>query len=183
MKKYGMLLLPFLATGWSCSQQQPWLTRVVDERVVVQVPAELQELAPENLGMPPTARQIMWGAEDAEGMYLVLRQTPGHINNRERYYEGLVKGVLRSAHGELLARSTFPTRGGNGIELMFKARDPNSGKSVVQYSRSVLVDSCTYSFSFVSRNEQDSTGASGMDSRRRFFESITVTPRMESVVE
>jgi hypothetical protein len=176
MKKYSILLLPFLTASWSCSEQQPWLTRVVDKRVVVQVPAELQELAPENLGMRPKPGQAIWGAEDTEGMYLVFRQTPGHITNRERYYEGLIIGILRSAHGELLERSTFPTKGGKGIELMFKARDPNSGKSTVKYSRSVLVDSCTYSFSFVSRNEEDSTGTSGMNSRRRFFESITVAP-------
>lgn len=183
MKKHGLLLILFLASGWSCSGQQPWRTRAVDKRVRVQVPGELQELAPGALGLSPAAGQRVWGAEDAAGMYLVIRQTPGPITNRERYYEGLIRGVLGRAHGELLARSTFPTQGGNGIEIVFKARDPNTGKSFVQYSRSVLVEHCTYSLSFVSRDEHDSTGRSGAEKRRKFFDSIAVTPRAEPAGE
>ena len=183
MKKHGLLLILCLASGWSCSGQQPWRARAVDKQVRVQVPGELQELAPGALGLSPAAGQRVWRAEDAAGMYLVIRQTPGPITNRGRYYEGLVRGVLGRTHGELLARSTFPTRGGNGIEIVFKAHDPNSGKCFVQYSRSVLVEHCIYNFSFISRDENDSTGRSGAEKRRKFFDSIAVTPRAESAVE
>ena len=164
---------------WSCSHKSPWLTVAVDDRVMVQVPSKLQQLEPSALGMSNTPGRIILGAEDADGMYLVTLKTVGVITNRDRYYDGLVIGILKGTHGTLLSRASFPTRDGKGMEIRFKAHEPNTGKGFIQYSRSIVVGDVDYSFSFISKDSQDTTGVSGSPKRKKFFESIAVNSATE----
>lgn len=171
-------LMPLLLAGCCCSchNEPRWLTVAVDNRVVVQVPGELKEIEASSLGMANAAGRTLLGAEDTDGIYLITRKNIGVITDRERYYDGLVIGILKGAHGRLLSRSSFPTLAGKGIEVQFEANDPASGESFVQFCRNLLVNDVDYNFSIISKSASSTTDGSESKKRKRFFESIAVNP-------
>jgi hypothetical protein len=114
-------------------------------------------------------------------MVLRLPTGSGIISQRDTagrrdYYAGVVQSVLHDEQGQPITRSYFSTPAGAGLELKYKGRHQVTGKQVIKYIRSLVVDSVGYSLNFIPTDQQDSLGIAGNEQRRRFFNSITVKP-------
>jgi hypothetical protein len=87
-----------------------------------------------------------------------------------------MNAVLHDEQGQPIIHSCFSTPAGAGLEFKYKGRHQATGKQVVKYIRSLVVDSVGYSLNFVTANQQDILGVAGSEQRRRFFNSIAVNP-------
>lgn len=173
-----LLLLPVLAFV-----ADTWQPFAIDQHVAVQLPAQpteadLAKLAPgQNLH-----HMRMWMARAPEGVCQVMR-IPGTATisqadtaGRRAFYAGTLTSLMRNEKGQLLSVTPFPTPAGAGIEFKYKGVHRGTGKRVIKYGRSLLIDSVTYALNFLPIDNQDSTGMAGNEQRRRFFNSITVSP-------
>ena len=179
--EYALYLLacwPLAAFAWF-----DWTPFAVDQRVHMQLPAAPAEV---DLATVPGASAAerhntrLWTARDAEGVYQVARFAHMAVRpdtaGRRAYYRDVVDGALQREHGELLARGSFPTAAGDGLEFKYRARRRGTGTRVVKYSRSLVIGTTGYAFTFLPFDTQDSLGLAGNAARRRFFESITAQP-------
>ena len=127
-------------------------------------------------------RTRLWKLYAPEGLYQVIRLSSKDIiakhdtAARSSYYAGVLSSVLRNEQGRLLARTPFPTAGGEGVEFKYNAMHRGTGKRVIKYLRYLVVDSVSYSLNFIPADRQDSLGLAGNEQRRRFFDSIAVKP-------
>jgi hypothetical protein len=173
------LLLPLVSAAFA-----DWLPFAIDKQVAVQLPSQPTEVDLAKL-MPSNNMQHtrMWALRAPEGIYMVLRLPTGSgiISQRDTagrrdYYAGVVQSVLHDEQGQPITRSYFSTPAGAGLELKYKGRHQVTGKQVIKYIRSLVVDSVGYSLNFIPTDQQDSLGIAGNEQRRRFFNSITVKP-------
>lgn len=160
-----------------------WVPFPVDERVTVQLPAQPTEMDLSKMLSPEQLKSNhIYVVKDEYGIYQVIKSATGLsaektvlAATRQDYYNGVIEGLLNREQGTLIAQSTFPTAGGEGLEIKYKSLHKGTGKRVIKYTRSLLSGTTAYSFNFVPTNQQDTTGMSGNQQRRRFFESIVVT--------
>jgi hypothetical protein len=178
MKKvYLLALLPLLAFTLV-----DWQSFAIDKRLIVQLPTppaevNLTKVAPAQAA----AHARMWALRAAEAVYLVVRLPTGLIGksdttSRRSYYAGVLSAVLQDERGQLISQTSFPTAGGAGMEIKYKAMSQVTGKKAIKYMRFLLVDSIGYSLLFQPTDKQDSLGLASAEQRRRFFNSITVKP-------
>jgi hypothetical protein len=173
-----LLLLPLLA-----STADTWQPFTVDKQVSVQLPAQPIEIALAKLAPGKNLQHTrMWTLRVAEGIYQVLRLPNTHsiprtdTAGRRAFYAGLLTSVMRNESGQLLAVTSFPTTGGASMEYQYKGLHKGTGKRVIKYGRTLLVDSINYTLNFIPADSLDSLGLAGAEQRRRFFNSITVKP-------
>ncbi|OON66919.1 hypothetical protein [Hymenobacter sp. CRA2] len=172
-----VLCLPLLAFAIPGAS---WATFDVDSRLSVELPAGVREVDVTKVNMPlPNTRLFM--AQDTVGLYQVIRIDMSEEQGtalqgeaaRQRYYDGVVNGAVNGQQeAVLLARTSFPTAAGEGIELKMRARHKGTGKLVVKYSRSLLLNHTGYAFLFIPLDKSDTAGISGRAERERFFTSI-----------
>lgn len=171
-----------LALPLASFTQDAWVTAPVDEQVSVQVPEGLQEVDLSKQGVTLTNTRVLV-ANDAYAMYQIIQvsMTPEQfasvqgVEDRRKYYDGVVRGMLRSqTDGELLERTYFPTAGGEGMEVKFRARHQATNKLTVKYSRSLLVGTKGYAFNIIARDLTDTAGTTTTEQRQRFFSSLIV---------
>jgi len=161
-----------------------WLPFAVDIHVAVQLPSKPTEIDLAKL-MPAAARQHtrLWVLRAPEGVYMIMRLRAGNERisqhdtaGRRNYYAGVMQAVLHDEQGQLITRSYFATPVGTGLEFKYKERHQSTGKQIVKYIRSLVVDSVGYSLNFIPTDAQDSLGIAGNDQRRRCFNSLVATP-------
>jgi len=177
-KRYALALLPLAA--FSLLDWQPF---AIDQHVAVQLPAPPTELDVAKLAPTLAAEHTrLWTLRAPEGAYLVTR-LPGagaigklDTAKRNAYYAGMISSILRNEKGQLLSRTPFPTAGGAGLELKYKGVHQLTGKRIIKYVRTLVLDSIGYSLIFIPTDRLDSLGLAGNEQRRRFFNSITVKP-------
>lgn len=179
--KYAYCLfvfLPLAAFAWN-----DWVPFAVDQHVRVQVPAAPTEVDLTKVAdASATERQKvrLWTARDAEGVYQIARfanmDVPPDTAGRRAYYLYVIRGVLQREQGQLLARTTFPTAAGDGVEIKYRGLRRSTSTRRVKYSRSLVIGTVGYAFTFVPSDQQDSLGLAGNAPRRRFFDSITAQP-------
>jgi len=178
MKKvYLLALLPLVAFTLV-----DWQSFAIDKRLLVQLPTppaevNLTKVAPAQAA----AHARMWALRAPKAIYLVVRLPTGLISKsytarRSSYYAGVLSAVLQDERGQLVSRTSFPTAGGTGVEIKYRALSQFTGKRAIKYMRFLLVDSIGYSLLFQPTDKQDSLGLAGAEQRRRFFNSITVKP-------
>jgi len=179
--KYAHCLLAFLPLV--AFALNDWVPFAVDQRVRVQVPAtpaevDLAKVAGASASERHNTR--LWTARDADGVYQIARFAHMAVRpdtaGRRSYYRDVVDGALQREQGELLARGSFPTVAGDGLEFKYRGRRRSTGTRVVKYSRSLVIGTTGYAFTFIPFDTQDSLGLAGDASRRRFFESIAAQP-------
>ena len=124
----------------------------------------------------------VYTVKDDQGIYQVIKsatamnaESIASDATRQLYYDGVISGLLARENGTLLARATFASAGGEGLEIKYESIHKGTGKQAVKYMRSLLVGATGYSFNFIPGDKQDSTGTSGNEQRRKFFNSILVT--------
>jgi hypothetical protein len=175
----ALLLAPLISFAFT-----DWLPFAVDKHVTVQLPRQPTEIDLAKL-MPATSMQHgrLWALRAPEGIYMVMRLPTGSgiINkldtaSRRDYYAGIMNAVLHDEQGKAIARSYYATPAGAGLEFKYKGRHQVTGKQVVKYIRSLVVDSVGYSLNFIPTDQQDSLGIAGNEQRRHFFNSIAVKP-------
>ena len=178
MKKvYLLALLPLLAFTLL-----DWQSFAVDKRLIVQLPAPPSEVNLAKVAPAQAAAHArMWALRAPEAIYLVMRLPTGFINkgdtaSRSAYYAGVLSAVLQDERGQLVSRTSFPTAGGAGVEIKYKALSQFTGRRAIKYMRVLLADSIGYTLLFQPTDKQDSLGLGGAEQRRRFFSSITVKP-------
>lgn len=174
-----LLLVPFVSAAFA-----EWLPFPVDNHVSVQLPSHPTEIDLRKL-MPAAAMQHarLWALRAPEGVYMVMRLRIGigsitqrDTAGRRDYYAGVMQAVLHDEQGQPISRSYFSTPAGAGLELKYKGRHQATGKQVLKYIRSLVVDSVGYSLNFIPTDQQDSLGLAGNEQRRRFFNSLVATP-------
>jgi hypothetical protein len=177
-KRYFLALLPLVAFSLS-----DWQVFSIDNHVTVQVPTQPEEMDLAKVGLADKkAMMSIFNARDAEAFYQIIKVTdlgiesgPTEVTERQKFYTGVVKGLLNQQGGALLERTAFKTAAGEGIEIKYKAFDKRLGKQAIRYCRSLLAGKTSYSFNFITL-DSDTTGTSGAEQRRRYFNSITVKP-------
>ncbi|MDO7884285.1 hypothetical protein [Hymenobacter cheonanensis] len=183
MKKAYMLALLFLA---SCALSD-WQTFAVDKHVTVQLPEQPKLVDVSGMPFPSSAtRQIatspsvrVFSAKGNSCVYGIivnsnaLPAVPRQPFERDLFYTNGIQNVLEREHNALLARSTFFTRAGKGVEVTFSNKSSSTNQVFIQHLRTVLVGRASYTFSFLAR---DDNAASATEQRHRFFNSITVKP-------
>ena len=183
MKQAYKLLLPLLGLPLIAATLADWVTFNIDKQVSVQTPAQPEELDLAKLGLAVKLEGTkIYNAKDVIGFYQTIRVNdsgtesgPKEVGARKAFYEGVITGLLNQQNGVLLERSSFPTAGGEGIEIKYRSLDKRTGKQAIKYTRSLLVGKTSYSLNFLSL-DGDTTGTSGTEQRQRFFNSITVKP-------
>jgi hypothetical protein len=178
---HSLLLGCLLLTAFTLAD---WIPFSVHERVTVQLPTQPTERDMSYMMSPEQRKHNhVYMARDAHGVYQVVQsatglsaEKTGLAATRQDFYTRITNGLLRHEQGVLLAQSTFPTAGGEGLETKYKAVDQATGKRAIRYTRNLLIGTTAYSFSFTPLDQKDTTGTSGNEQRRRFFESIVVTP-------
>ncbi|MBX0289620.1 hypothetical protein K3G63_04175 [Hymenobacter sp. HSC-4F20] len=172
-----LLLTSFIGSGWA-----PF---AVDEQLQVLLPHPAQEMDMAKLtgrSLPNT--RVLW-TTDSLALYQIIqvKLTPEQMatvmgeENRQKYYNGVLKGLLNAqTDGVLLERTWFSTAAGPGMEVKVRARHQSTGKLVVKYSRSLLANGVGYAFNFIPKDLTDTAGVSGAEQRRRFFSSIQLIP-------
>lgn len=173
-----LITLPLLAFT-----QDSWVTQSFGDQLQVLLPGAAKEMGLAKLQGNWTNTR-MWMAGDAHALYQIMRmQLPPQAGlpktedaeSRRKFYDDVINGLLGTqVDATLLQRSTFPTAGGEGFEIKFRARHEYTHKLVVKYSRGLLVGNAGYSFNFSPRDLTDTVGTSAVEQRRRFFSSITV---------
>ncbi|WP_375435031.1 hypothetical protein [uncultured Hymenobacter sp.] len=170
--------LPLVA--FTCAD---WTTFSIDDQFAVQMPSQPKEtdLGKASTKIPQTIK--VFSAQDAAGTYMLMRlaATDPQANmqsesSRTAFYDGLINGLLRGQNGVLLSRTTFSTAGGEGVDVKYRGLDKGTGKMGIKYSRTLVLGAVAYSLSFYSQDRQDTTGISGSESRKKFFESIVAKP-------
>lgn len=160
-----------------------WATFSVDEQLTVQLPAQptVTDMSKASTAIPQTVK--MFSAQDGAGTYMILRlaatapqSTMQSESSRTAFYDGLINGLVRGQKGVVLSRTSFATAGGEGVDVKYRGLDKGTGKMGIKYSRNLVLGAVAYSLSFYSQDRQDTTGVSGSESRKKFFESLTVKP-------
>ncbi len=178
MKLIYLLALPLLA--FTADAWQPF---AVDRLVTVQLPSQPTEL--DMAKMAPGRNMLgtrAWVLQAPEGFYQVIRAAVGtnitrsDTTGRRFFYKGIAYSLVHNRHGELLSSTPFPTAGGAGMEFKYRGVHQGTGKRVISYTRSLVLDSITYTLNFLSTDKADSLGLAGAEQRRRFFNSIAVKP-------
>lgn len=191
-KPYYLLLLLVGSFSLAAFTLADWVSFALDERVSVQLPAQPTELALSKTLSPEQSKTVspeqvknnhVYVTKDAYGAYQVVQsatslsaEKTALAATRANFYQRILQGVLKHEHGTLIAQSTFPTAGGEGLEITYRYLRKGTGKPVITVARHLLVGTISYGFYFVPLDQQDSTGTSGHQQRRRFFESIAVKP-------
>jgi hypothetical protein len=175
----ALLLVPFVSAAFA-----EWVPFTVDKHVAVQLPSQPTEIDLAKL-MPSAAMQHarLWALRAPEGVYMLMRLRTGSASISQRdtagrrdYYAGVIQAVLQDEHGQPLTRSYFATPAGAGAEFQYKGRHQVTGKQVIKYIRTLVIDSVGYSLNFIPTDQQDSLGLAGNAQRRRFFNSLLVKP-------
>jgi hypothetical protein len=184
MKSVTLLLFPLLAFA-----TDTWRPFVVDKMLTVQLPAAATEVNLSKLLPLDQTQRIpvytrMWVVRTKEGMCGIMRiPNPDKLRinkndtaQRRAFYERVERSALIEANARLLTHTTFSTAGNTGIEFKYLAPNESSGQYNVSYTRSLVLDSVSYSLIFRPANPTDLSGRSGAEQRRRFFNSIIVKP-------
>ncbi len=183
MKKVYLLALSFVT---SCALSD-WQTVAVDEYVTVQLPEQPKLVDVSGMPFPsPATRQVatspsvrVLSAKDKSGVYGIIVNSEALPIDLKRpiepdsFYNQGIRNVLQREHSTLLARSTFLTPAGKGVEVKFSSRPSSTNQVLIQHLRTILVGRASYTFSFLAH---DDNAASATAQRRRFFDSITVKP-------
>jgi hypothetical protein len=173
-----LLLLPLLSFA-----ADTWQSFAVDGLVTVQLPSQPTELDVAKLAPGRNMRGTrVWLVQAPEGFYQVIRTAGGtHITRadttgRRFFYKGVAYSIVHNRQGQLLSSTPFSTAGGAGMEFKYRGIHQGTGKRVISYTRSLVLDSITYALNFIPTDKTDSLGLAGAEQRRRFFNSIMVKP-------
>lgn len=179
MKKY-LTLLAFLPLAAFISVD--WQTFSVDDQVSVKLPIQPTEADLSKMLPPDKVKDTrVFVAKDPYGLYQIIKtsanlsvESAALEESRQSFNKGMINGLLRNQQGTLISVTPFATSVGEGIEVKFRGITKATGKQVIKLTRSLLVGNTSYSFNFVPVDQTDSTGSSGNEQRRRFFDSIAV---------
>jgi hypothetical protein len=180
MRRYAFLLLctalPIL--GFALEN---WNTYSLDNQFSLQLPAPPQEidLAKQGLQQPDMRVFI---ASDKVGLYQIIRMQVAPDKSdvvasstyRQDFYDGFARTMVSDMQGKLLARTTFSSPAGDGIEIKIRAPHKATGLKTIKYSRALLVNNVCYGLNFLPRDLQDTAGVSGQQERKQFFTGFTV---------
>lgn len=128
----------------------------MDARVTVQLPGQP---SPRDVRQYRTVTHPehtkAWALYRREGEYFLVRivRPATHISARDAagraaYYAGVARN-LETFQGRVVASSPFATAGGEGREFTYNAVRLATGKPMLKYQRSFVLDSVAYTLSFL----------------------------------